>query len=432
MRVFALVDCNNFYASCERVFQPRLNHQPIAVLSNNDGCVIARSAEAKPYVAMGALYHQIKPIIARYGIHVFSSNYALYGDMSRHVMGMITEAHPDIEVYSIDEAFIGLHANNDSDLMTMGKQLRESILQGLGLPVSVGFAPSKTLAKLANLVAKKHTDTGVYSLCRSSVVDQVLPQLSVGEVWGIGKRLAAQLATHHIYSAKDLADADITRIRKQFSITVAQTVSELNGQSCLDLAAIQPRKNILTSRSFGQYVTELPVLHEAISEYIAQAAIKLRRQQSIAGAISVFLKTSPHHRSQAYYRNQSSTVMLYPSGDTGAMITIAKTLLTSIYREGLAYQKAGVMLHDVQPGKQRQPDLFTQADSPATQQLMRTVNEINRLYGRKTLYHGAPGHHEGKAWSMRQQFLSPRHTTRWEEVVQLSEEQRIKNTPSVG
>lgn len=316
MRVFALVDCNNFYASCERVFQPRLNHQPIVVLSNNDGCVIARSAEAKPYVAMGALYHQIKPIIAWYGIHVFSSNYALYGDMSRRVMSMVAEAHPDIEVYSIDEAFIGLHAKNDSDLMKMGKQLRESILQGLGLPVSIGFAPSKTLAKLANLVAKKHTDTGVYSLCRSSVTEQVLPQLSAGDVWGIGKRLAAQLATHRI--------------------TVAQTMSELNGQSCLDLAAIQPRKNILTSRSFGQYVTEL------------------------------------------------------------------------------------LVLHDVQPAKQRQPDLFTQTDSPATQQLMQTVDEINQLYGRKTLYHGAQGHHEGKAWSMRQQFLSPRYTTRWEEVIRLA------------
>ncbi len=197
MRVFGLVDCNNFYASCERIFQPKLNNQPIVVLSNNDGCVIARSAEAKPYVAMGAAYHQIKPLINRYRIHVFSSNYALYGDMSQRVMAIIAECHPDIEVYSIDEAFITLQASNDKDLMMMGGYLRKRILQSLGIPVSVGFAPSKTLAKLANHVAKKYTDNGVYSLCREDIAGKVLPQLPANEVWGIGRRISQQLITHN-------------------------------------------------------------------------------------------------------------------------------------------------------------------------------------------------------------------------------------------
>lgn len=266
-------------------------------------------------------------------------------------------------------------------------------------------------------MAKKHTDNGVYSLYRKEIVAQVLPQLPVDEVWGIGRKISQQLRTHNIKSAQDLANANPVWIRKTFSVVIEQTVKELNGVSCLTLESIQPRKNILSSKSFGQPVTNLSDLQEAISEYTAQACIKLRKQQSIAGAMQVYLRTSPYHKTQPYYSNQISSGLPHPSLDTGLFISIAKRLLTDVYREGLAYQKAGVLLLDIQPIKQKQLDLFTQRDSHDKQALMATVDAINRLYGKKTLYHVAQGHDDGKAWAMRQQFRSPRYTTRWDEVV---------------
>lgn len=418
MKVYGLIDCNNFYVSCERLFQPKLNGKPVVVLSNNDGCVIARSNEVKHYIRMGALFHEIKPLIKSKGVAVFSSNYALYGDISNRVAGVIKEHFAGVEVYSIDECFVTLYAKNHTDLLKIGTHLKAEINQRVGIPVSVGFAPTKTLAKIANQVAKKHTEIGVYSICHKSIALKILSQIPVREIWGVGRQIEKQLNSFKIYSAKELANSNKNWLRKQFSVVLQRTALELTGVSCLNLEDITQKKMILTSRSFGVPIEDLQSLLEAISEYAAQACEKMRKQNSTTNVISVFLSSSPYRSNQLYYNNHSATRLPYPTQDTGLVIATAKQLLESIYTPAIKYQKCGIQLQELQPITLTQLDLFSLSEPEKKRQLMSVLDQTNKLYGKKTLYYAAQGH-TGKAWEMNQKFRSPRYTTRWGELLKI-------------
>jgi DNA polymerase V len=439
--MFALVDANNFYVSCHRVFNPSLKGKPVVVLSNNDGCCVARSNEVKALgVKMGTPWFQLRELALRHGILAFSSNYTLYGDLSRRFMRVLAQFSPYQEVYSIDECFLDFTGFNHLDLTDYGQTIRQRVLQWVGLPVCVGIAPTKTLAKLANHVAKKREQyQGVFDYSRLSreQQDELLASIDVGEVWGIGRRLSGRLARMGIATVKDLRDADPKTLRRQFSVVVERTVLELRGISCLDLEEVTPpKKEIITSRSFGKLVVKLEDLQQAVASYTARAAEKLRRQHSDTGAIQVFLQTNPHKTGEPQYHPSIIVPLVEPSDDTGLLASRALLGLRQIYKPGYRYQKAGVMLMELSDPKTSQPDLFGTSPlfgppsfgfsppsviEPATEQsrlksqrLMDTLDQINRKMGRGTLRLAAEGFQQ--AWKVRTDYPSPRYTTRWEEL----------------
>ena len=345
-KIFALVDCNNFYASCERLFRPELNGKPVIVLSNNDGCIVARSNEAKALgMPMGAPLFKVKHLIARHKIHVFSSNYALYGDLSHRVMDVLRQMEPDVEVYSIDEAFIALPVTKVWDRVKYAAELRERVRKHVGIPVSIGIATTKTLAKIANRVAKKEAQfNGVFDLVGNAQIDQVLGKMEVNDVWGIGGRSTEKLKNRGIYTALDLKRADDTWIRKQLTVVGARTVMELNGISCISIEnAPACPKSIMTSRSFGHPVTDIEDLREAVITFVSIAGAKLRKQGVEAGALNLFISTGPFDEKAQYSNNQTITLH-QPTSSTPELITAALQGLKSLYRLGYRYRKAGVML----------------------------------------------------------------------------------------
>lgn len=357
--LFALVDCNNFYASCERVFNPKLEGKPIVVLSNNDGCIVARSNEAKQLgIPMGAPFHQWNKLIKEHSVHVFSSNYEFYGDMSHRVMTILEHFCPDIERYSIDEAFLSLSGLAWKDLSDYTSEIRQTIKQWTGLPVAIGFAPTKTLAKVANYIAKKKTPTGIYDLCDKAKQDEILADFPVEELWGVGSRIAARLKNFDIHTAKELRDFDQKTLRKEFSVVMERLIQELRGISCLPLESVQPRKQIMSSRSFGNLLTELESIEEAISHYAAKACIKLRSQKSRAGGIYVFLHTNHFRENEKQYGNCITLNFLEPTSDSSYVIKMAKEGLRKIYRKGYRYHKAGLMLLDISSTTIKQHDFF--------------------------------------------------------------------------
>ena len=422
-RQIALIDVNNFYVSCERVFNPKLQGRPLVVLSNNDGCAVARSNEVKALgVAMGAPWFKLKDLARQHGILALSSNYALYADMSNRVMGILRDFSPAQEVYSIDESFLDLSGFASRDLQAYGQAMRGRILHWTGLPVCVGIGASKTLAKLANHCAKKQP--AFNSVCNFnamsvSQLDGLLSQLPVGEVWGVGAKLAPKLQAMGINSVLDLKRADAARLRQQFSVLMAKTVAELNGTVSLELEEVSPAKQqIVRSRSFGSPVFDYDSLAQSISLYVSSAAAKLREQGSQAGVVFVFIRTSPFKPDTPFYSNGLSVALAVPSSDTRDLLQAALAGLKQIYQPNRAYAKAGVMLSQLQAAGTAQHDLFSSAPSTLkSDALMRAMDGINRKLGKASIKLASEGFR--KPWKMKQEHKSPCYTTRWEDLLRV-------------
>ncbi len=417
--VFALVDCNNFYASCEKLFRPDLMDTPVVVLSNNDGCVVARSREAKKLgIKMGVPVFQVRELIQKHGVVAFSSNYALYADMSQRVMSTLESLAPRVEVYSIDESFLDLSGVDFSQSLTeFGVQVRKVVQKWTGITVCVGIAPTKTLAKLANHAAKTWPKTGgVVDLTDRVRQRKLLALLPVDEVWGIGGKLTKLLQQLGINTALQLADADPEYIRQQFSVVVERTVRELNGESCIALEEMAPtKKQIVSSRAFGERITDKQQMREAISEYISRACKKLRQEQQAAKHLTVFLRTSPFSDKDAPYSASKSVELDTPSSDTRVFLTQAMKLLDGLWLDGYRYAKAGVMLADFYDPGVYQPSLFDEpvVTKESDQKLMQLIDQLNTKHT-KALWFASQGNKQ--EWSMKRELLSPAYTTNWREL----------------
>jgi len=420
--MFALVDVNSFYASCETVFRPDLKGRPVVVLSNNDGCVIARSAEAKGLVTMGAPYFKQRDIFRRHGIVTFSSNYELYADMSLRVMTTLEEITPRVEIYSIDEAFCDLTGvSNCLNLEAFGREIRHTVEKRTHLTVGVGIAPTKTLAKLANFAAKKwqrHTG-GVLDLSSIERQRKLMAALPVEEVWGVGRRLSKKLNALGIKTALDLADTHTAVIRKHFSVVLERTVRELRGESCLGFEEFVPDKQeIMCSRSFGERISDYESMRQAISSYAARAAEKMRAEHQYCRFISAFVKTSPFALNEPYYGNSASVKLLTPTEDSRDIINAATRCLDAIWKEGLRYQKAGVMLGDFFSLGVAQLNLFDENPPRRNSaELMAVIDELNKKEGRGTLWFAGQGIEQ--QWQMKREMLSPRYTTRFSDLLRV-------------
>ena len=421
--IFALVDCNNFYASCEKLFDPKLKDRPVVVLSNNDGCVVARSAEVKALgIPMGVPWFQIQAEARRYGIVAFSSNYALYADMSNRVVEVLSDFSPNLEVYSIDESFLdvsGMSMRAES-LVAYGVEIRQRVADWLGLAVCVGIAPTKTLAKLANHCAKKGL-AGADGVCDFTTLNpgaltHLFARIDVGEVWGVGRQIKARLAAMGIQTVRQLRDANAETIRARFSVVLERTVCELRGESCLDLQEVVPDKQqIMSSRSFGTLVYERADLEEAVASYIAKAAEKLRAQDSLAGGVQVYIRTNVFKPEVPQYQKGVTVPLPEATADTRVLTQWAIRILRRIYRPGFGYHKAGVMLLDLVPAAKRQLALFDSqggAGDARSGKLMAVLDDINQRYGRQSLRLAAEG--VERSWQMRRGNLSPGYTTSWD------------------
>ena len=414
--MIALVDCNNFYVSCERVFDPHLAGRPVVVLSNNDGCVVARSPEAKALgIGMGRPIFQIRDLVRAKGVRVLSSNYALYGDMSRRVMEVLSEFSPGIEVYSIDEAFLRLSALPCAGAQPLGHRIRETVRRWTGVPVSVGIAPTKTLAKIANHAAKADPKMdGVVAATDPAVHDRLLGATPVDEVWGVGPAHAARLDGAGIRTARQLRDADDRWVKKEMGIVGLRMVHELRGIPRIPIELQPPpRKGIMVSRSFGRPVETLAEMREAVATYLTRAAEKLRRQGSAARVLTVFLMTNPFKEGPRY--GNSATVELpVATSATPELLRYARRAAEGIFRAGYAYKKAGVMLTELIPAGRVQPDLFDAADRDRNGRLMEVLDRVNAEWGPGTLRYAATGIR--RPWKLRAALRSPRFTTRWGEL----------------
>ncbi|MCI7949319.1 Y-family DNA polymerase [Klebsiella pneumoniae] len=418
--MFALCDVNSFYASCETVFRPDLKERPVVVLSNNDGCVIARSAEAKPFVKMGEPYFKQKDMFRRQGVICFSSNYELYADMSNRVMTTLEELSPRCEIYSIDEAFCDLTGvRNCRDLTDFGREIRETVLCRTHLTVGVGIAQTKTLAKLANHAAKKwqRQTGGVVDLSNIDKQRKLMAALPVDEVWGVGRRISKKLDTMGIKTVLQLADTDIRFIRKHFNVVLERTVRELRGEPCLGLEEFAPvKQEIVCSRSFGGRITEYHEMRQAICSYASRAAEKLRGEHQYCRFISAFVKTSPFALNEPYYGNSASVKLLTPTQDSRDIIAAATRCLDAIWKDGHRYQKAGVMLGDFYSQGVAQLNLFDDhAPRKNSEKLMEVLDHLNAKNGRGALYFAGQGIQT--AWQMKREMLSPRYTTRFSDLL---------------
>ncbi|GAB0063261.1 MULTISPECIES: Y-family DNA polymerase [Pseudomonas syringae group] len=414
--VFALIDCNCFYASCERVFRPDLEKTPIVVLSNNDGCVIARSYDAKPFVKMGAPYFQIKDVLKRNGIKVFSSNYALYGDMSERVMSIIESMVPASEVYSIDEAFADL-TGVPGDLTAFGRHIRATIFKCTGIPVGVGIGPTKTLSKLANYTAKRllsHTG-GVVDICDLHNRNWVLRNTAVSEVWGVGRKMKVHLEAMNIRTAMDLARADARTLRDRFSVVIEKTARELVGVSCLELGeAAPPKQEICCSRMFGKRLTTIEPIKEAVATYIQRAAEKLRSQNSLCKKIRVSIRTGMFNPDEAKYANGALVELPYPTNDVRLMTKAATEAVSRLFRPGFKYSKAEVLLLDLRQPGEFTDDLFAACQPAAAEKVMGVLDEVNSRWGRGTLRAGSVP--ADPQWAMRRDLMSQSYTTKLDQL----------------
>lgn len=406
--MIALVDCNNFYVSCERVFNPKLRRRPVIVLSNNDGCVIARSEEAKSLgIKMGVPFFQIEYLIERENVAVFSSNYCLYGDMSQRVFESLNLFSPEVECYSIDEAFIKLDARK-SKLLEKGKRIREKIYQWTGLPVSIGIAPNKTLAKIANRVAKK-TNLGVCHLVDSNSQNETLREMAVADVWGIGYRSAKKLNELGIKSAFDLKNMDRRWARKLLSVTGARIVEELNGANCLPLEIIPPpKKSITCSRSFCQPSESIEILKEALESYLIKAAEKMRNKNLVAGAVTVFIETNRFAKAEQY-NNSKTIVLANPTNSTRELNYWTKKALQEIYKSGYLYKKIGIILQGLQPEQAESIRLYNSSAYEKDRSLMMALDKITQKFGSEKIRFGMRS--EAKLWQMKSEMRSNKYTT---------------------
>ncbi|AHY14156.1 MULTISPECIES: Y-family DNA polymerase [Citrobacter] len=421
--MFALVDVNSFYASCETAFRPDLKGRPVVVLSNNDGCVIARNAEAKRAgVKMGDPYFRQKDLFRRYGVVCFSSNYELYADMSSRVMSTLEAMSPRCEIYSIDEAFCDLTGvRNCRVLQEFGQELKDAVYQNTGLAVGVGIAQTKTLAKLANHAAKKwqRQTGGVVDLSNLDRQRKLMAALPVDEVWGVGRRISKKLEAMGIKTVLDLADTDIRFIRKHFNVVLERTVRELRGEPCLELEEFAPvKQEIVCSRSFGERITDYDSMRQAICSYASRAAEKLRGEHQYCRFISTFVKTSPFALNEPYYGNSASVKLLTPTQDSRDIIAAATRSLDAIWKDGHRYQKAGVMLGDFFSQGIAQLNLFDDnAPRRGSEKLMEVLDHLNAKEGKGALYFAGQGIQQ--QWAMKREMLSPRYTTRYEDLLQV-------------
>lgn len=413
--MYALIDCNNFYASCERLFRPDLKNRPIIVLSNNDGCAIARSNEAKALgIKMGDPYFKIKALCNEKNVAVFSSNYTFYGDMSARVMSVIEANWPEVEIYSIDEAFLNLRSLNPAQCTMFCERLQKIILKHTGIPTSIGIGQTKTLAKIANHIAKK--------VLRIPVVDVTpfphwLDKVAIEDVWGVGRRWAVKLVSMNIKTAGDLARADLSFVRKCFNVVLQRTAYELRGQSCLEMDEIAPKQSIISSKSFGTMQTERTALEEAISAHVARAWEKMRKQQSVVSYLSVFVLSNRFRKDLAQYSQSTGFKLITPTDDVRYLTHAAKCCLRKIFKENIQYKKVGVVFDGLIPKDSRQTDFFCHTDDEAwahREMLMSTIEAINHRFGRSTLRLAAEGY--TKPWAMKRDMKSPCYTTRWSDL----------------
>lgn len=414
MRCVALVDANNFYASCETLFEPGLRGRPLVVLSNNDGCIVSRSAEAKQLgVPMGAPIHLWQRFCAQRGVILRSSNYALYGDLSQRMVTLLQGFSPEVEVYSIDESFVDL--SGEPNATATGRRIRDTLARQLRLTVGVGVAPSKTLAKFANHLAKRQACWGgVFNTAdhEPTLLEALMSASPVDEVWGVGRRLADRLAADGLHTVLDLRRADPARIRRAYGVILERTVRELNGLSCLSIEQVEPpRRQILSSRSFGRLVHDLPSLQAALTRHACRAAEKLRRQQGRARLVGVMIRTNPFR--DVPDRRTAWIGLDHHSADSVLLTRAALAGLTQLFVPGKAYHKAGVILADIQPDGALQSDLFAPGDDPRQLRLMQALDAVNRRLGRDTLC--LASERQGQGWQMRMARRSPRYTTRPEE-----------------
>ncbi len=416
--VFALVDCNNFYVSCERVFDPSLEGRPVVVLSNNDGCVVSRSDEAKALgITVGVPVYQIRALIRTHGVKLLSSNYALYGDMSRRVMDTLEQFSPEVEVYSIDEAFLNLSGLSRINRTEYGRRILMTVKQWTGLPVSVGIAETKTLAKLANRFAKRAAEgAGVLDLIDAPNREHVLAATAVRDIWGLGEHMARLLDSHGICTALQLRDADERWIGTHLGVVGFRIVRELRGLACFSVERVPPPKqSIAVSRMFGRPLESLEELREAVAAYTARAGEKLRRERLLAGGLWVFLTTTrPTDDSR-----DSQSVFLdlpIPTEDTGDLIRCALHGVERAFTSGCRYKKVGVVLTELTPADRRQLDLFDPIDREKSRRLMQTLDRLNQRMGAGTIHYAAIG--LAPSWHAKFAYRSPAYTTNWQDLVQ--------------
>ena len=420
--MFALVDCNNFYASCERVFNPTLNGKPVVVLSNNDGCVVARSNEAKALgIPMGAPAFQYESLFRLKGVNVFSSNYALYASMSNKVMSILKQHCPEIEVYSIDESFLYFRGFENYDLKQYCTQIKEQIYQYTKIPVCIGIAPTKALAKVANRIAKKFPmhHNGVYVMDSQAKIEKALKWLPTEDIWGIGRQLAKRLSYLGCNNAYKFTQLEDEYIRRHFSIVELRLKKELLGQSVLGLDEIQRKKSIATTRSFDHNVSDYNYLHERVSTFAISCAEKLRREKSKCNIITVFVMTNRFDENQAFYSNSLSTTLEYDTNSSIILSKAATFLLDKLVpAEGRMpeYKKAGVIVSAITPDNQAQLNLFSE-ESPKHQSLMQVMDRLNRYYGAHKLVLGSQD--VSKKWKMKQERLSPCYTTKLTDILKV-------------
>ena len=418
---FALVDCNNFYASCERVFDPKLEKRPVAVLSNNDGVVIARSNETKKLgIPMGAPVFKYQKIIEQHKVAIFSSNFALYGDLSHRVMNVLKNLAPQTEVYSIDEAFLQLDGVNQKKLDQFGKKICNTVKRWTGIPVSVGIASSKTLAKAANEIAKKNEQfKGVLNFLSRKDVDILLMSLPVGDIWGIGREYSKWLTRNGLHSAYDLKIADRDWIKKKMGINGERLLEELHGRSCIDLEHERPaKKQIISSRSFHEATKEKKQVQRAISLYATRGAEKLRKQKSTAGEVSIFVATSRFGNGRRYF-NAASSKFCSPTAFTPKIVRAALDLLDQVFLPGYQYKKTGVMLSRISPDASLQTNLLgEELYCDSKRRLMNAIDKINKQWGSHTISVASSG--VGQTWMMNQTRKSKRYTTSWNELLRVA------------
>ncbi|CAN8138706.1 Protein UmuC [uncultured Thiomicrorhabdus sp.] len=445
--IFALVDGNSFYASCQIVFDPSLAKRPVVVLSNNDGCVVAANSLAKalnqeliakvgdlgsggyyaarPTNMMFQPYFKVKWLLDKHQAAVFSSNYELYADMSNRMHTILGEMAPRQEIYSIDESFLELSGlEQHYNLTDYGQTIKQRVQQELGLPVAVGIGHSKTLAKLANHLAKKHAhNNGVFDLTTlpENTLEPLLAKIDINHIWGIGKNLELKLRAEGIKTVLDLRRTNPKVMRKKYSVVLERIIQELNGESCLSLEALSTdKKQIISSRSFGQEQKNYKAVEQAVVDYTTRAAQKLRRQNNVCQMITIYIRTNPHKQMEQY-RPSYSIGLIYPSDNSILLSKLARRARRALWQEGFYYHKAGVILSEISPKGPLQTDLFAQqprySANPKQDKLMQVLDQVNYHYGRNTLFLGTQGIPKKNAWQMKRQLMSPRYTTRWDEIL---------------
>lgn len=446
---FALIDGNSFYASCQMAFDPSLANRPVVVLSNNDGCIVAANARAKQlneeliqsvgdlgrggYAAavtdnmMFQPYFKVKWLLERYQTAVFSSNYELYGDMSQRMHAIIGEFSPQQEIYSIDESFLRLDSLPDQNWLLWGQNLKQTVRQQIGIPVAVGIGPTKTLAKLANHLAKKEERfNGVFAIENLHDAEFVsyLQAMPIQKVWGIGKRLAERLRADGLETVYQFQKASPAAIRKAYGVTLERTFRELNGEVCFQFQeAPGDKKQIINSRSFGQPVTDLKTMERAVISHLSRALEKLRRQNSLCQAVTVFIRSNPFKENRPFYSHHKTLVLLEPSDNSLFLAKKLREALASIWRPGVEFHKAGVILGEILPKGAYQPDLFWQngdSENSRQQALVKLMDQVNRSQGKETLFVASAGSRRRNGWQMLRNRMSPRYSTQWHELPKAS------------